>query len=49
VLRLFGVPESDYHRCRNFLTAHACKVDFRNFRTGVDVPSARPPAIFKIS
>jgi DNA-binding NtrC family response regulator len=49
VLRLFGMPESDYHRFHNFLTAHACKVDFRNFRTGVDVPSTRPPAIFKIS
>jgi two-component system, NtrC family, response regulator HydG len=49
VLRLFGMPESDYHRFHNFLTAHACKVDFRNFRTGVDVPSTRPPAIFKVS
>ena len=36
VLRLFGIPETDYHRFHNFLTAHACKVDFRNFRTGVD-------------
>jgi len=49
VLRLFGMPESDYHRFHNFLTAHACKVDFRNYRTGVDVPSARPVAIFKVS
>ena len=49
VLRLFGLPESDYHRFHNFLTAHACKVDFRNFRTGVDVPSARPPVVFKVS
>jgi DNA-binding NtrC family response regulator len=49
VLRLFGMPESDYHRFHNFLTAHACKVDFRNFRTGVTVPSARPPVVFKIS
>jgi len=49
VLRLFGMPESDYHRFHNFLTAHACKVDFRNFRTGVDVPSARPPVVFKVS
>ena len=49
VLRLFGMPESDYHRFHNFLTAHACKVDFRNYRTGVDVPNSRPVAIFKIS
>ena len=49
VLRLFGMPENDYHRFHNFLTAHACKVDFRNFRTGAEVPSARPPSIFKIS
>jgi len=49
VLRLFGMPESDYHRFHNFLTAHACKVDFRNFRTGVDVPGERPPAILKVS
>ena len=49
VLRLLGMPDSDYHRFHNFLTAHACKVDFRNYRTGVDVPSARPVAIFKVS
>jgi DNA-binding NtrC family response regulator len=49
VLRLLGMPEGDYHRFHNFLTAHACKVDFRNFRTGVEVPSERPPSIFKVS
>ena len=49
VLRLFGLPESDYHRLHNFLTAHACKVDFRNYRTGVDVPGARPTSLFKVS
>jgi transcriptional regulator with PAS, ATPase and Fis domain len=49
VLRLFGMPESDYHRFHNFLTAHACKVDFRNYRTGVDIPNTRPPALFKVS
>ena len=43
----FGMPESDYHRFHNFLTAHACKVDFRNYRTGVDVPNARPPALLQ--
>ncbi len=45
LLSLFGLPESDYQRFHNFLTAHACKVDFRNFRTGVAVPASRPPAL----
>ena len=45
LLRLFGMPETDYHRFHNFLTAHACKVDFRNYRTGVAVPASRPPAL----
>ena len=45
LLSLFGMPESDYQRLHNFLTAHACKVDFRNFRTGVAVPASRPPAL----
>jgi DNA-binding NtrC family response regulator len=49
VLRRLGMPESDYHRFHNFLTAHACKVDFRDYRTGVDIPNARPPAVFKVS
>ncbi len=29
----------DYHRFHNFLAAHGCKVDFRDFRTGT--PAAR--------
>ena len=45
LLRLFGMPDSDYHRFHNFLTAHACKVDFRNFRTGAAVPASRPPTL----
>src|SRR5688500_1418491 len=45
LLRLFGMPDSDYQRLHNFLTAHACKVDFRTFRTGVAVPPSRPPAL----
>lgn len=49
LLGLFRMPPSDYHRFHNFLTAHACKVDFRNYRTGVDLPTSRPPAIFKVS
>jgi transcriptional regulator with PAS, ATPase and Fis domain len=49
LLKLFGMPESDYHRFHNFLTAHACKVDFRNYRTGVDIQPARPQAFPKVS
>ena len=49
VLRLLGMPEGDYHRFHNFLTAHACKVDFRDFRKSVDLPPSRPPALFKVS
>ena len=45
LLRLFGLPDSDYHRFHNFLTAHGCKVDFRTFRTGAAVTPARPPVL----
>ena len=45
LLKLFGLPPSDYNRFHNFLTAHGCKVDFRTFRTGVPVAAARPPSI----
>lgn len=33
VLKLFGMPDSDYKRFMNFLAAHDCVVDFREFRT----------------
>jgi hypothetical protein len=33
-LTLFGMPESDYKRFMNFLAAHQCVVDFREFRSG---------------
>ena len=49
VLRLFGMPDGDYHRFHNFLTAHACKVDFRDYRKGVELPKTRPPALVKVS
>jgi transcriptional regulator with PAS, ATPase and Fis domain len=32
VLKLFGMPESDYKRFLNFLAAHDCRVDFHPFR-----------------
>jgi transcriptional regulator with PAS, ATPase and Fis domain len=34
LLRLFGLPTSDYKRFLNFLAAHDCNVDFRAFRNG---------------
>ena len=40
LLRLFGMVDSDYPHFHNFLAAHDCKVDFRNFRQGA--PAARP-------
>ena len=45
VLPLFGLPESDYKRFMNFLAAHDCVVDFREFRAGTVLPDlAGPPA-----
>jgi transcriptional regulator with PAS, ATPase and Fis domain len=32
LLSLFGMPESDYKRFMNFLAAHECVVNFREFR-----------------
>ncbi len=49
LLGLLGMPDSDYHRFHNFLSAHGCKVDFRSFRTGVDVPPVRPQRLTKVS
>ena len=48
MLKLFGMPESDYKRFMNFLAAHDCTVDFREFRTlpgedGAAQESARLP------
>jgi transcriptional regulator with PAS, ATPase and Fis domain len=33
VLKLFGMPSRDYRRFMNFLAAHGCGVEFREFRT----------------
>jgi DNA-binding NtrC family response regulator len=32
LLKLFGMPETDYKKFMNFLAAHECTVDFRQFR-----------------
>jgi two-component system, NtrC family, response regulator HydG len=34
LLTLFGMEAQDYQRFHNFLAAHECKVDYREFRTG---------------
>jgi transcriptional regulator with PAS, ATPase and Fis domain len=49
LLPLFGIPESDYKRFMNFLAAHDCVVDFREFRNGSTeqdamLPPAGPPS-----
>jgi transcriptional regulator with PAS, ATPase and Fis domain len=35
LLKLFGMPDSDYKHFMNFLAAHDCVVDFREFRTAM--------------
>ena len=48
VVRLFGMPDTDYKRFLNFLGTHGCVVDFREFRTptptDVSVTKDRAPA-----
>ena len=44
LVKLFRRPTKDYKRFLNFLAAHDCRVDFREFRTGNEpVPTPRPP------
>ena len=44
LLTLFGLPESDYKRFMNFLAAHDCVVDFREFRGGASKTGTLLPA-----
>jgi hypothetical protein len=46
LLRLFRMPSTDYKRFLNFLAAHDCRVDFREFRQGTPPPPRR--ARFKL-
>jgi DNA-binding NtrC family response regulator len=43
VVRLFGMPQTDYKRFLNFLGTHGCVVDFRDFRT----PAPRDVSVVK--
>jgi DNA-binding NtrC family response regulator len=54
MLRLFGMPASDYKRFLNFLRKHQCHMPFQQFRgaaprpeggTGTPEPPARPPLV----
>jgi transcriptional regulator with PAS, ATPase and Fis domain len=42
LLRLFGISTNDYKRFLNFLAAHECTVDFREFRHGSPPPLRAP-------
>ena len=49
LLRVFGLPDTDYNRFHNFLAAHDCRVDYRIYRTGADLPPSRRQRISKAS
>ena len=42
MLHLFGIDAHDYKRFLNFLSAHDCSVDFRQFRSGAERVEAKP-------
>jgi transcriptional regulator with PAS, ATPase and Fis domain len=43
LLRLFRMQQTEYKRFLNFLTAHQCRVDFREFRNCKPAPTTRRP------
>jgi transcriptional regulator with PAS, ATPase and Fis domain len=45
LLKLFGMPNGDYKRFLNFLAAHDCRADFREFRNGVPDAARRPKLV----
>jgi transcriptional regulator with PAS, ATPase and Fis domain len=42
MLKLFGISQRDYKRFLNFLAAHDCRADFREFRNGTAEAPQRP-------
>jgi transcriptional regulator with PAS, ATPase and Fis domain len=42
MLKLFGISQRDYKRFLNFLAAHDCRADFREFRSGTAEAPQRP-------
>jgi transcriptional regulator with PAS, ATPase and Fis domain len=49
LLPLFRIPTSDYKRFLNFLAAHDCRVDYREFRDGATQPLSRPRVVQPLS
>jgi transcriptional regulator with PAS, ATPase and Fis domain len=45
LLKLFGMPPNDYKRFLNFLAAHDCRADFREFRNGGAEVGRRPQLV----
>ena len=45
LLRLFGMSNEDYKRFLNFLAAHDCRADFREFRNGTPEVARRPQLV----
>src|SRR5262245_38104148 len=45
MLKLFGMLPRDYKRFLNFLAAHDCRADFREFRNGTPEVRQRPPSV----
>ena len=45
LLRLFGMSNDDYKRFLNFLAAHDCRADFREFRNGTPEVARRPKLV----
>jgi len=45
LLKLFGMPPADYKRFLNFLAAHDCRADFREFRNGGAEVGRRPQLV----
>jgi transcriptional regulator with PAS, ATPase and Fis domain len=45
VLRLFGVPDTQYKRFLNFLSSHDCTVDFRDYRPSTRTTSPDSPPL----
>jgi transcriptional regulator with PAS, ATPase and Fis domain len=50
LLKLFGMPSRDYRRFMNFLAAHDCGVEFREFRpaTPSSASSAQAPRLYAV-
>ena len=45
LLKLFGMAPGDYKRFLNFLAAHECRADFREFRNGAPEVGRRPQLV----